>query len=34
MKKMLLVLIVAMFPVLAMASPFGLKMGMTIMTLT
>ncbi|WP_290736362.1 MULTISPECIES: hypothetical protein [unclassified Fibrobacter] len=30
MKKMLFFLIVAIFPALAMASPFGLKMGMTI----
>ncbi len=30
MKKMLFLLITAIFPALAMASPFGLKMGMTI----
>ena len=30
MKKILFLLILAMFPTLAMASPFGLKMGMTI----
>ena len=30
MKKMLFLLIMAIFPALAMASPFGLKMGMTI----
>lgn len=30
MKKMFFLLVMAIFPVLAMASPFGLKMGMTL----